>query len=106
MKNGEIMNSQEAGHKQVDVYNPIFKKNIRVDEGIAELMALVWGLGLGTESSCQEMKKLSDGTLGPYIGFLTVSDAELFMNIVLEYLPDKKESDTTVHLSKDYREGL
>ena len=99
------MDGSLAEHKQVTVYNHIFQKDVDVDEDIAELMSLVWGLGLGTDASCQEMKELNDGTLGAYIGFVTVSDAELFMNIVLEYIPRKNDLDNQSTYQRIIRQG-
>jgi hypothetical protein len=44
----------ELKHKQVEVYNPFYEENIRVDEGMAELLTLLWDMDIFTTVSCQE----------------------------------------------------
>jgi len=35
-------------HKQVKIYHPIWNGWVEVDEGISELIELLWGLGIDT----------------------------------------------------------
>ncbi len=44
----------ELKHKQVEVYNPKYEGNIEVDEGMAELLILLWDMDILTTASCQE----------------------------------------------------
>jgi len=46
----------EFNHNQVEVYNPIYEEKVEVDEGMVELLTLMWDMGLLTSLSCQENK--------------------------------------------------
>ena len=76
-----------ANHKQVEVYSPIYECMIEVDEGIAELIQLIWDLGLQTNNSCQENMP----------GIMWVSfpseDAERFLTIMALRREEDFESD-------------
>lgn len=65
-------------HKQVTVI--YHGTPIEVDEGMAELLTLLWGRGVNTSLSCQENRK---GIA--WIMFPTPEDAAKFLNIVTEY---------------------
>ena len=43
-----------ADHRQVEVYNPVYDHMTEIDEGIVDLIQLLWNLGLETINSCQE----------------------------------------------------
>ena len=77
--------NEHTKHKQVSIYNPMFKESIEVDGKLAELLQLTWDLGVGTEHSCQD--RGGDKAGMAEIHFFTVGQAERFINIVLQFVP-------------------
>ena len=65
-------------HKQVRIWNPIYKQKTSVDEGIAPLLRAMWDVGIDTTLSCQE------NVLGSiWIEFEEPDDALYFAHIVM-----------------------
>jgi hypothetical protein len=66
-------------HKQVEIYHSELNKTVEVDEGISELIELLWELDVGTRFSCQEDR--------PGIIWIQFSNdsAEHFLNTVSYY---------------------
>ncbi len=71
-------------HKQVSIYNPIYKEYFEVDEGLADALKLIWDIGLPTAYSCQERED-KDGMV--MIHFFSVLDAQPFVSTVLKNGP-------------------
>ncbi|RDJ35585.1 MAG: hypothetical protein DWQ19_12270 [Crenarchaeota archaeon] len=68
-------------HKQVEV---IYQGHqITIDEGLKELLPLIWKFGIKTELSCQENKP---GIA--WISFNTSHDAKMFLNLAAVYPED------------------
>ena len=72
-----------AHHKQVEVYNPKDDNMTEIDEGIVELIQLLWDLGIKTDNSCQENR--------PGVMWVSIlgSDVERFLTIIAS----KREED-------------
>jgi hypothetical protein len=79
----------ELNHKQVEVYNPILEEKVEIDEGMVELLTLMWEMGLLTSLSCQENKP----------GVMWVSmpseDASWFMTALSSKRDDDLASDSS-----------
>lgn len=78
------MNSDDTRRKQVPVCNPMIGENVTVDEGLVDVLKLIWEFGWSTHSSCQERHDMPGIA---YLDFGHVSFAEEFMNIVLRHTP-------------------
>jgi len=52
--NGWVMDKAGDEHVQVQVHNPLMDKTIGVDEGLVELLQLIWKSNIVTYLSCQE----------------------------------------------------
>ncbi len=74
-----------ANHKQVSVQ--YHSKLIEVDEGLAELLQLIWARGINTRNSCQENKKNT-----AWIQFSSAECFRVFLGDVVEFPED--DSDT------------
>lgn len=66
------------GHKQVEVRRD--DETVLVDEGMAEILPLLWSCGIRTVNSCQENQ---EGRA--WIQFLTAEDASNFLNLGTKY---------------------
>lgn len=44
----------KTNHNQISVLNPFYDEYIEVDEGISELLEVLWSLGIETVLSCEE----------------------------------------------------
>ena len=69
----------KSTHRQVSVWNPFFKENVNVDEGIAPLLEALWKRNIDTALSCQENKP---GII--WICFTFIEDADKFLRIVMK----------------------
>lgn len=96
--------SESTKHKQVSIYNPMFKQYIEVDEGLVELLQLAWDLGMGTEYSCQDKGDGGHGGITE-IHFLTVGQLERFINIILQFVPKIIDFENTSTYQRIIRHG-
>ena len=67
-----------SGHEQVTVYNPCTDEIIEVDSGIAEMLELLWSLGIETDNSCEDNGPHGTGGM-VWIGFHSCSDLWQFL---------------------------
>lgn len=88
-----------TAHKQFQIHNPIFDEYYMVDEGLVELLRLIWDKGICTIHSCQGGKiidydpenyveKDEKNHKYAYIMFLDPLDLQKFLNLAAEY-PEK-----------------
>ncbi len=96
------MTEQNTHHNQVSVYNPIDKSHIDVDEGIADVLKLIWDIGLATGYSCQERHDKSGMTM---IQFQSVYAAEAFVTAVVRYVPKDINPDKETTYQRIIRHG-
>ena len=89
-------------HRQVPVYNPLFEEHIEVDEGLSEILPLIWELGLDTGYSCQKRQDKSDMVM---IHFLLADHAEKFTTAVVKYVPKKIDRDEETTYQRITRQG-
>ena len=78
-------------HEMIEIYNPIFEENVKIDKGISELISLLWEVGLMTINSCQENK--------PGVMWITFPafDAERFLNIICTKQFDSKGNFDSIY---------
>lgn len=76
-----------ANHKQIKVYNPIDDCITEIDEGIVELVQLLWDLSFETDNSCQE---LEPGIM--WISLLNY-DAEEFLTVIASRREEDLETE-------------
>ena len=89
-------------HRQVPTYNPIFGVSFEVDEGLVEILKLIWDLGLATEDSCQE----SRGKPGMVkITFILPYEAEQFVSLVFTNIEKKIDYDEETTYQRIIRHG-
>ena len=62
-------------HKQISIFNPFYNEYIEVDEGISELLGVLWLLRIETSLSCEENKP---GIV--WIVFSSMDDYQRFLN--------------------------
>jgi len=80
----ENSNNPVHQHKQVKVYDPVYKEFREIDRGIVNLIKRLWDMDIAIDECCEKNKK---GKI--FIKFSTVFDAEKFLTIVAT-VRDKK----------------
>lgn len=74
-------------HKQIHVFNPIVNRHIEVDEGISDLLRLLWDRDIFTLLSCQGGSDIEDerDSKFAFIMFSNPSDVGRFLESVAQY---------------------
>lgn len=83
------ISAEHDKHKTVEIFNPFYEENVKVDEKIAPLIKIMWDLGIGTFMSCEN----NNPENYMWICFDTAYDYEDAMQILLDV---RSEHDTFV----------
>ncbi|VBB18889.1 hypothetical protein YASMINEVIRUS_1421 [Yasminevirus sp. GU-2018] len=81
-------------HRTVDVFNPFYQQNVKIDKKIAPLIKAMWDLKIRTLNSCED--NVPAGYV--WIEFETSEDVRMFLNLVFEGVRSNFDSDEEAEL--------
>lgn len=81
-------------HHMISVYNPFYKKYMKIDEEIVDLIKEIWSAGIQTNNSCQD--NVPKGFV--WISFTNSLEVQKFLKIIFEGLSteDNKYRDVSI----------